>query len=317
MQTFIEQQYGFPNLSCKYLLRGVSDTYVLKNETGKYILKIYRDAHRSPEEIKGEAELITALENNGIHVAGLLKDTTGNKIQTFNAPEGTRYGMLFAFAKGKTDNNLTDNQVSVLGREMATMHNVTSAIELTFERPPYNWETLIYGPLRVLQPLFTEYDMVEEFEYLSETAHTLQQRLQQLDCDAFSTGYCHYDFFPKNFFFDEADNITIFDFDFAGKGWLANDLSSFHVHLFYHMVQGFISREEVDKILADLVTHYRSVRPFSDNEVRAIPALGFLLLLFYLRFQYENFDDWSNLFFGPRFVKHRIAEMRKYEAAFC
>jgi len=44
-------------------------------------------------------------------------------------------------------------------------------------------------------------------------------KLAQLDVSAFSTGYCHFDFLPKNFHFD-GDSVTFFDFDFmATAGW--------------------------------------------------------------------------------------------------
>jgi hypothetical protein len=58
--------------------------------------------------------------------------------------------------------------------------------------------------------------------------------------------------------------------------------------------------------LAVFVAAYREIRVVSDDELKAIPYLGVGFWIFYLGFQYEHFDDWSNLFFGPKFIKDRV-----------
>jgi Ser/Thr protein kinase RdoA (MazF antagonist) len=176
---------------------------------------------------------------------------------------------------------------------------------------------MIDRPLRMLKDVMNEFDCMEDYTYLQTTSAAFWDKIEQLNTSTFSTGYCHYDYFPKNFFFDEDNNISIFDFDFAGKGFLANDLSSFMMHLFYHTFSKAITEEEAFHSFDVLIEQYRTIRTLSDNEVKAVPYLGYILLLFYLGFQHENFEDWSNLFFGPKFVKARVAEMKKYAEMFC
>ena len=101
LNDVIESWYGFNGLTCRLLLRGVSDTYVLEGATGQYILKIYRGAHRSLNEIKAEVELLNRLHEGGARVSYPLKDREGKQLQSFEAAEGTRYGVLFSFAAGK------------------------------------------------------------------------------------------------------------------------------------------------------------------------------------------------------------------------
>ncbi|HEY0054562.1 MAG TPA: hypothetical protein VGB63_04325 [Pedobacter sp.] len=59
----LHEVYNLEGMHCRLLLRNVSDTYILENESFKYIFKIYRDAHRKLEEIKGEVELLIKLKN--------------------------------------------------------------------------------------------------------------------------------------------------------------------------------------------------------------------------------------------------------------
>ncbi len=317
LKTLVEQLYGFELSTCKLLLHGVSDVYVLQTTTAtKYILKIYRSAHRSAEEVNGEIELLNLLHQSGCKIAPPIPDKQGGWVQAINASEGLRLGVVFTFAPGKATHELTDTHLLAIGREMAAIHNATAGISLQYTRKPYNTFTTVARPLQVLQQCFADYDKNTEYQWLADAAQQVVAQLQALDTGNFREGHCHYDYFSKNFFFDGEGDITIFDFDFAGKGFLVNDLASLHVYLFFRSMHK-ISADDIEVVFEKVITAYRQVRPLSDQELGAIPALGFNLLLFYLCFQYENFDDWSNAFFGPNYLTDRIGLMKKYKEQFC
>ncbi len=288
----------------------MSDTYILENQHAKYILKIYRDSHRSLHEIKGEIELLAHLKAGGAKVAHAIADRNGNTYQEFNAAEGTRHGVLFTYAPGKTIMDLTEKHMAIVGYEMAFNHNITSSVKLSHERKPYTIDTTLTQPVAILEPAFKDYP--EGYTYLKETAAQVARALQDLNTDRFNYGYCHYDYLPKNFHFDEYDTLTLFDFDFAGPGWLANDLMSFTVYLYFYITMNKKTIEEARRDFSVFVDAYRKVRPITDEEINAIPLLGFMFWTFYLGFQYQNFDDWSNTFFGPRFLRERIATIKHY-----
>ena len=212
--TYIGEKYGFLKVSCRFLLRGVSDTYVIEHAEGKAILKIYREAHRSLYEIKGEVELLAILKSRGGKVAEALIDLEGNTIQSFQAAEGIRNGVVFRYALGKNVYDFTDEQLEVLGREMAFNHRITSQTQLHYPRQEYTIETTIDRPLEVIKPFLLDFQ--EEYQYLEETAKRVKQKINSYDLQSFSFGYCHYDYLPKNFHFDENNTITVFDYDFAG-----------------------------------------------------------------------------------------------------
>ena len=314
LNSYLAAKYGLENASCRLLIHNVSDTYLIesKDNDSKYIFKVFRNAHRTPEEINGEIELLNILNDKGAKVSIPLKDTEGHYIQVFKVAEGVKRGVMFSFAQGKIANPLTEEQIAIVGREIAVIHNITASLELNYNRKSYDVDILLTNPVNVLKPAFK--DLPEEYQFLKEVSERVANKIRQFDLSRFSYGYCHYDFLPKNFHFTENNEITFFDFDFAGKGLLANDIASFYVFFFIEVfATKRFTQEEADRLFAVFIKAYREVRPFSEDELKSIPYLGFAFWVFYLGFQYENFEDWSNMFFGPNFLRERIRLLRQWD----
>lgn len=315
LERFLNEQYGFQEMSCRLLIRNVSDTYLLEGESEKYIFKIYRNTHRNLSEIKAEVELLHHLKQQGAKVAFPIFDKQGNDIQSFNVAEGVRYGVLFTYALGKPVYDLNEHQLLTVGREMAINHNISSKVTLSHLREKLDINTTLLTPLEVIKPAFK--DLPEEYEYLRVTSDKVIAKLDEFDTTKFSYGYCHYDYLPKNFHFDENDNITFFDFDFASKGFLVNDVMTFFVHFFFHVHFKAITQEQADKDFDTFLKGYRENRELSDEEIATIPYLGFMFWMYYFKFQFEHFEDWSNYFFTPRFIKERVTLIKKWTDLYC
>lgn len=315
LEQFLNQQYGFEGMSCRLLIRNVSDTYLLEGESERYIFKIYRNTHRKLDEIEAEVKILHLLKQEGAKVAFPIFDTEGNDIQLFKVAEGNRYGVLFSYAKGKPVYDLNESQLIVLGREMALNHTIVSKISLDFSREIYDIDSTLTKPLEIIKPAFK--DLPEDYEYLKSTAFQVVAKMKSFDSQNFSYGYCHYDYLPKNFHYDEHDNITFFDFDFMGKGFLVNDLMTFFVHCFLHVHHKATSQEQADKDFEIFIKAYRKNRAISDEELKAIPYLGFMFWMYYFKYHFEHFEDWSNYFFTPRFIKERVALIKKWVDLFC
>lgn len=306
----LEIQYGFNEMNCRLLIHNVSDTYILEGSISKYIFKIYRDAHRSLEEIKGEVELLNILFEQGAKVSFPIADLKGEFIQSFNAAEGIRYGVLFSFAEGVVNNYMTDEQLVNVGHEMAVIHAVTSKIELAHKRKEFTIDSLLIQPLKIIKPSFKELE--EEYNYLENASAQIIRKIEELDLSSFGYGYCQYDFLPKNFHFQENGAVTFFDFDFAGKGCFVNDLASFYAHYFILIKYDKIDQTEADRAFGIFLDSYRKTKALSDAEIAAIPYFGFAWWMFYFAFHYEHFDDWSNFFYGPRFIKERVGWIKDW-----
>ncbi|WP_118974759.1 phosphotransferase enzyme family protein [Taibaiella koreensis] len=306
----LQEAFGLKDTHCRLLIRNVSDAYVFGNEAAQYLFKIYRDAHRKPDEIRGEVQLLNALAAGGARVAQPVADRAGHYLQAFQAAEGIRYGVLFTWAPGEVVMAMDKTQLETVGREMARIHQISERIELDHHRSAYTPDTTIAEPLQRIEPAFK--GLESAYAYLHQAGDEVYQQLSDMNTEAFSKGYCHYDFLPKNFHFTAAGAITFFDFDFAGKGLLANDIATFFNHFFLEVTAGRLTIPEAQEALAIFIAAYRRVKPLSDAEIQAIPALGFAFWTFYLGFQYDSYDDWSNFFFGPRFLRERTALIRKW-----
>lgn len=315
LKDYLGKIYGLALLSCRLLIRNVSDVYVLEDRHAKYIFKIYRDTHRKLDEIRGEVELLALLREKGIPVSYTIMDQSGQAIQRFQAAEGIRHGVLFSFAKGRVVSNPNEKQLRIIGREVGLMHNITATCALQYPRIVYDEQTTLERPLKIMQERFA--NMPDEYAFLQKTADRVIEKMKQFDKSAFSFGYCHYDLIPKNFHFDEADRITFFDFDWAGKGYLANDLMTFLVQLFFIAHYKTISREAADEHFGIVVDAYREVRAFSEQELDAIPWLGLMFWIYAFGFYEDNYDDFANTFLTPKFIKERIALIGKWIDWYC
>lgn len=304
------EKYGFQDMNCRLLIHNVSDTYILENPSVKYIFKVYRNAHRSLAEIMAELELLNLLKQDGASIAFPIMDLQGSFIQTFNAAEGSRYGVLFSFAQGEVRAQMNELELGTLGKEMAFLHKLTIGMNLKHERKEYNLGTMLFGPLEVIKPAFN--GLEAEYAFLESAVQLVAAKIQALDLDTFGYGYCHYDFLPKNFHFQEDGTLTFFDFDFAGKGHFVNDLASLYAHFFLDVLFQKKTQKVADAEFQIFVATYRTVRPLTEEELHAIPLFGFAWWIFYFKFHYENFEDWSNFFFGPRFIKERVGWLRKW-----
>jgi Ser/Thr protein kinase RdoA (MazF antagonist) len=311
----IEKAYGFTGISCKLLVRNVSDTYIIADKQAKYIFKIYRKDYRSIGEINGEVELLNVLKENSVPVSYPVTDLSGSQIQQFNAAEGTRYGILFSFAIGNVVLDPDDEQLKIIGRNMAMMHNVTSVCELKNERITYDIDSTLKKPLEIIRSRFE--DLPDEYQYLQDLADQVILKLKQYDVAAFSYGYCHYDLLPKNFHLDDNNNITFFDFDWAGKGLLVNDVMTFLVQLFFMAHLKRITPEEAEHNLKALIEAYRETRNLSDQEIELIPYLGVMFWIYAFGFYEENYDDFAIAFLTPKFIKERVALIKVWAEWYC
>ena len=315
LKDFIEHAYGSNQLTCRLLAKNVSDTYLLENEKSKYILKIYRHSYRSLDEIKGEAELLNILKDGGVPVSYPIKDLSGNEIQEFYAPEGIRYGILFSYAIGKVVIIPDDDQLRIIGRTIAAMHDITSTCQLQHERPVYDVHSTLEKPLKLIAGRFA--DLPEQYAFLQEISARVIKKLNQFDTSEFSYGYCHYDLLPKNFHFDEENRITFFDFDWMGKGFLMNDLMTFRIQLIFLIHFQMMTREEADRCFSVLIAAYREKRHLSDRELQVIPYLGVMFFMYGFGFYEENFDDFSIAFLTSKFIKERVELIKKWADWYC
>lgn len=138
-------------------------------------------------------------------------------------------------------------------------------------------------------------------------------KLAQLDVSAFSTGYCHFDFLPKNFHFD-GDSVTFFDFDFMGHGWLVNDIMTFWQNMTIDVHFGRMTADAADQAYAHFLAGYRTCRPVGEQELEAVPYLTLGFWLFYSDFHTTHDEFYAFVQPGHLRIRIRFIQqlMKKY-----
>ena len=110
LANHISSAYGFKNITCRLLVRGVGDTYEIGSNQGHFILRVYRSSHRDLAQIEAEIKLLLTLKRADVSVSYPIADLSGIYIQPINATEGIRYAVLFSYANGKVVSQLNENQ---------------------------------------------------------------------------------------------------------------------------------------------------------------------------------------------------------------
>ncbi|ADB38124.1 phosphotransferase [Spirosoma linguale] len=309
LATLLAQTYDLENVRCAFLVRGVGDTYLVESEQDRFILRIYRSSHRSLAHVQAEVAMLLALKQAGVSVSYPIVDRTKGTIQTIDAIEGQRQAVLFSYAPGQPASILTPNQLRSLGREMARFHRVSSTLTLPGERWVFDLDTTFFHPLERLQPTFGADQ--EGYDWLRNQATYVVEKLSHVNTAGFMTGYCHFDFLPKNVHF-EGESVTLFDFDFMGYGWLINDIMSFWQHLALAVYAGRMSQQACDEAYAFFLEGYGEFGSISDQELALVPYLSLGFWLFYMSFHttHDQFYSFSqpahrNVYIG--FLRHLVA----------
>ncbi|MFT3750990.1 MAG: phosphotransferase [Agriterribacter sp.] len=298
LSSLVSEKYKIGNAQCKFLVRGVGDTYLVESTETRFILRVYRSSHRSLSQIKDEVKLLQTLKQANVSVSYPIATISGEPILTLDAAEGERFAVLFSYAPGQVVRSLNENQLRVLGHEMARFHNVSSEITLGDTRWNFDLETTVVKPLKKLKPVFAEDP--EGYAWLCLIADEVKKILSQLPASGFSKGYCHFDFLPKNFHFKN-DSITFFDFDFMGYGWLVNDIMTFWQHLSLDVYTGRMTQQAADDAYNIFLDGYREYRFISGEELAAAPYLAIGFWLFYMHFHTTH--DQFYIFSQPSHVK--------------
>lgn len=296
---FVQKHY-FPGqqVECRILKTGISDTYLITTPGKSYIFRVYSFQWRTLAEISEELRLLQHLSDNGIAVSYAVPDLTNTFIHSFAAPEGERFGVLFSFAEGHKVLNFDAETHYRVGKLMAEMHLQTK--DFALQRITYTEKELLVDSLVQLSQ-FLPAD-TDEMQYMKTVQEYLVDEFRNADQTQIRKGAVHLDLWFDNMNITTEGDITFFDFDFCGNGWLCLDMA-------YYMLQIHSTEKddaERERKIAQFLQGYESVTPVSDEEKRLIPMLGICLYFFYLGIQSQRYDNWSNVFLNDIYLKRFI-----------
>ena len=296
---FLQEQYSFSaGTSCSLIKAGINDTYLVTAGQDKFVFRVYSLNWRSREEIVEEIRLLNLLKQNNISVSYPVTDKNNNYIQLLEAPEGERSGVLFSFAKGEKIHIFSEEVHYNIGALMAQLHKVTAGVAL--QRVSYTAQVLLTDPMQQLEKFLTA--DTAEMAFMKAAQKYLLNEFAKVKTSQVRHGAVHLDIWFDNLNITQNNEVTIFDFDFCGNGWLCIDLA------YYILQVNSIERDEKEcKLKVDsFMRGYESFTKISDEEKRIIPMLGVSVYFFYLGIQCQRFNNWSNGFLNENYLKRFI-----------
>jgi Ser/Thr protein kinase RdoA (MazF antagonist) len=295
----IAKKYSlFGHVSCTLLKTGINHSYLIENASVKYVFRVYSLNWRSDLEIREEIRLLNLLKEMEISVSFPIKDDDDDYIQYLEAPEGSRQGVLFSFAEGDKQLNFSADLHFKVGETMAKIHQAT----LNF-----NLNRVIYTPKIVLEDSFLQLHKLlsadsDEMAWMESAQQYLLDEIKKADISQLRSGAVHLDIWFDNMNITKDEQITIFDFDFCGNGWLCYDIAYYILQL--HSTEKEVSQRYLK--VESFLRGYESVTKITDEERRLLPILGVSLYYFYLGIQCQRFDNWSNVFLNETYLKRFI-----------
>ncbi len=249
-------------IQCEFYDSGMNDIYRVKTVEDCYYLRISQTGMHDERDYEEEINILLDLLHIEIPVVRPVKAKDGSCLWKINAPEGIRYGVLFAEIKKKPSNDKITSFRN-LGRNIARMHQRADEKHYKCSRKPIDLTALIRKPLEQIRPFLKHREKDYDFLVVSS------QKLEMIITDKLQPvepyyGFCHGDLHSGNIFFDDMTPM-IFDFDCMGYGYRAYDLCVYAWNESYHN-NNYLEGDE----WRSLIEGYEEVRLLDPKEVQSI-----------------------------------------------
>ena len=258
-------------LSFKGIAEGVENSnFLLRTSRDSYILTLY-EKRVSPDDLPFFLGLMDHLASQGIDCPVPIAGRDGEALRMLCG----RPAAVISFLEGLWPRRILAEHCSALGEALARMHLAGSSFEMSRRNAlsVEGWRPLLEASL----------ERAHEVE--PGLAEELTLELEEMEAawpKDLPTGVIHADLFPDNVFFLKDRLSGIIDFYFACTDFFAYDLAICLNAWCFERDNAF----NVTKARA-LLQAYRGIRPFSKEELEALPllargsALRFLLTRLY------------------------------------
>ncbi len=245
-------------LSFKGIAEGVENSnYLLRTTADSFILTLY-EKRVAAEDLPFFLGLMEHLAREGIDCPTPIRARDGKALHELCG----RPAAVISFLEGLWPRRVLPEHCQELGRAMAAMHMAGSSFEMTRRN-----DLSVAG----WRPLFLSCaDRAHEVQ--TNLAQELEQELSFLEAEwpeNLPRGVIHADLFPDNVFFLRNRLSGIIDFYFACTDFFAYDLAICLNAWCFERDNAF----NITKARA-LLRAYRAERPFSKEELEALPLLA-------------------------------------------
>ncbi len=268
----VRDGYAFPAVDeCALLRRGFNHVYGLRFADGrKAVARLSAERPRGAPNIAYEAAWLAHLKAAGASVAACLPARNGAPAITMQLPEGPRSLMLFEHLEGDTPGDALPD-VEATGRGLALLHAAGEGYQGPASLYVLELPHLLRQSLRHLEGAPTMNDDLRSA--FGRIAGRLEDRIGSMQ--GLTRVPCHGDCHGSNNFMTTAADGTrvasFFDFDDAGPGLLAYELSVYLWAMLPRKVGGGLDAAETQRWRRYLAG-YRSVRAIAAADFEAIAA---------------------------------------------
>jgi Ser/Thr protein kinase RdoA (MazF antagonist) len=303
----IQEKYGLTdNTECSIFRLAMNHLYIIHNGENKYVFRVYTHDWRTELEIQEELRLLNHLKEADRQVAFPIADQSNNFIQKIEAPEGTRLGVLFSYAKGIKTAKFSPETSFLIGQALAKVHQSTEHFELM--RMSYNAQNLLKNPVIRTKKFYNK--NTTEIQFLESLSDFLTLKMENTDLQKMRYGAVHLDVWFDNLHIDNEEEITFFDFDFCGNGYLCFDISYFLFQLF----TTHLNEEEYEAKADRFIKGYETVAKINDEEKKFLPYACLAIMNYCISVQCDRFEYWTNIFLNEDHLKRMVGNLKRWIA---
>ena len=262
-------------VSFKGIAEGVENSnYLLQTTTGTYILTLYEKRVRE-SDLPYFIGFMEHLAAQGIDCPTPLHGRDGAALRTLCG----RPAAIITFLEGMWPRRIQPHHCAGLGTALAELHMAGASFDMHRKN---DLSVLDWRPL---------------YESCADRAHEVAESLPGIvgpEIDfleanwptGLPSGVCHADLFPDNVFFLGDTLSGMIDFYFACNDFFAYDLGiCLNAWCFERDGSFNVTKAQL------MLSNYRKVRPFSDDELQALPLLARGSAI---RFLLTRLYDWLN-----------------------
>jgi len=302
---FLQKRYDLSEkTTCKLFRTGMNHLYIVTDRESRFVFRIYTFHWRTKLDITEELRLLNHLKQNDAPVTYPIADKQHELIQEFDAPEGKRYGVLFSFANGTKVPRFTPETSSYMGQALAEIHKLTHGFHIN--RVTYDSKVLLTDSMERTKRFFN--NPSDEIKFLEQTATYLHKEFKTVDTSKIRHGAVHLDVWFDNMHVHGENDVTIFDFDFCGNGWLCFDISYFLFQLYATNQHDADYRGKAESFIRG----YETVTEITDEEKRILPFACLAIMTFYISMQCDRYDTWSNIFLNEDHLKRFVGSLKRW-----
>jgi len=303
----IQQKYELSDKTeCSIFRLAMNHLYIVQDEENKFVFRVYTYNWRTKLEIEEELRLLLHLKETDRQVAFPIADKSSEYIQEFEAPEGKRFGVLFSYAKGKKTAKFSHQTSYLIGQALAKIHQSTENFELT--RISYNAQNLLDNSVLRIKMFFNENK--SEIEFLEKLSDFLTLKFNNIDKQKMRYGSIHLDVWFDNLHIDDEKEVTFFDFDFCGNGYLCFDISYF----LFQLLATNLNQKEYQVKADSFLEGYETVTEISNEEKKFLPFACLAIMTYYISVQCDRFEFWTNIFLNEDHLKRMIGNLKRWIA---